>query len=43
MTIITGVKSPHILGRIDESKPTSETVETAKVLGLPVVSQRQIF
>jgi cell division protein FtsZ len=43
MTIITGVKSPHILGRIDESKPTLETVETAKILGIPVVSQRQIF
>jgi len=39
MTIITGVKSPWILGKVDYSKPTTETVELMEdELGIKVVS-----
>jgi cell division protein FtsZ len=37
MTIITGVKSPWILGKIDYKKPTSQAVSMSDELGIEIV------
>ncbi len=37
MTIITGVKSPWVLGKVDYKKPTQEAVQTSHVLGIELV------
>ncbi|MFP4111444.1 MAG: cell division protein FtsZ [Candidatus Woesearchaeota archaeon] len=37
MTIITGVKSPWILGKIDYKKPTREAVQMSDELGIEIV------
>ncbi len=38
MTIMTGVKSPWILGKIDRSKPTLETEQLGEELGIEIIS-----
>ena len=37
MTIITGVKSPWILGKVDYSQPTPEIVELGDELGIEII------
>ncbi|MFP4117320.1 MAG: cell division protein FtsZ [Candidatus Woesearchaeota archaeon] len=37
MTIVTGVKSPWILGKVDYKKPTSEEVQMSDELGIEIV------
>jgi len=37
MTIITGVKSPYVLGRIDYSHPSQQAVEFSNELGIDIV------
>lgn len=38
MTIITGVKSPWVLGKVDYSKPSQEAVAVSKELGIELVN-----
>lgn len=38
MTIITGVKSPHILGPVDAKSASMQTKKTANTLGIPVLA-----
>jgi cell division protein FtsZ len=38
MTIITGVKSPYILGKVDRSKPSSEAQQMSKELGIDLLN-----
>lgn len=38
MTIITGVKSPHILGPVNSREATLETKKTANTLGIPILA-----
>ena len=37
MTIITGVKSPWVLGKIDHSKPSKEAIAVSQDLGIELV------
>jgi len=37
MTIITGVNSPYILGKVDHSKPNPETVQMGQELGIDML------
>ncbi len=37
MTIITGVKSPYVLGKMDYAKPSERTVEFNKELGIEML------
>ncbi len=37
MTIITGVKSPWILGKVDYSKPTPQASQLSEELGIEIV------
>jgi cell division protein FtsZ len=37
MTIVTGVNSPYILGRVDHKKPDPQTVHLSKELGIDLV------
>ena len=37
MTIITGVKSPWILGKVDYSRPSPEAVAVSHELGIELV------
>ena len=37
MTIITGVNSPYILGRVDHKKPSSQAVHLSRELGIDLV------
>ncbi|MAG91379.1 cell division protein FtsZ [Candidatus Woesearchaeota archaeon] len=39
MTIVTGVKSPWILGKVDYSKPSPEAVAVSEELGIELVRQ----
>ncbi len=38
MTIITGVKSPHILGPVDAKEPTQQALEMTNKLGIKLLS-----
>lgn len=38
MTIITGVKSPWILGKVDYKKPTTQSVELSDELGIEIIN-----
>jgi len=38
MTIITGVKSPYVLGKVDYSRPSQQAVEFSHELGIDIVS-----
>jgi len=38
MTIITGVQSPHILGKVDFNQPSPEARHTANHLGIPILA-----
>lgn len=37
MTIITGVKSPYVLGKVDYSQPSQQAVEFSNELGIDIV------
>ncbi len=37
MTIVTGVKSPWVLGKVDYSKPTAEAKEFSEELGIEII------
>jgi len=37
MTIITGVRSPWILGKIDYTQPSPQAVQISEELGIDVV------
>lgn len=37
MTIITGVKSPWVLGKVDHSKPSQESIAVSQELGIELV------
>jgi cell division protein FtsZ len=37
MTIITGVKSPWVLGKVDHSRPTAESIAVSQELGIELV------
>ena len=37
MTIVTGVNSPYILGKVDHSKPSVETLKVSSELGIDIV------
>jgi len=37
MTIITGVNSPYILGKVDHSQPSSEAMKVSSELGIDIV------
>jgi cell division protein FtsZ len=37
MTIVTGVNSPYILGKVDATRPSAEAMEVSKELGIDVV------
>jgi cell division protein FtsZ len=37
MTIITGVNSPWILGKVDHSKPTAQAKQMSKELGIEII------
>ncbi len=38
MTIVTGVKSPYVLGKIDYSRPSQQAVEFSNELGIDIVN-----
>lgn len=37
MTIVTGVNSPYILGRVDKAKPSAQAVQTCEELGIDLI------
>jgi len=37
MTIITGVKSPWVLGKVDHSRPSQAAIEVSQELGIELV------
>jgi len=37
MTIITGVNSPYILGKVDHSRPSAESLKVSRELGIDIV------
>jgi len=37
MTIVTGVNSPYILGKVDKSKPSTAAVQTCEELGIDLI------
>ncbi|MBL7101027.1 MAG: cell division protein FtsZ [Nanoarchaeota archaeon] len=37
MTIVTGVNSPYILGKVDTARPSAEAMEVSRELGIDVV------
>ena len=38
MTIITGVRSPYVLGKIDYTKPSQEAVQFSQELGIDILN-----
>ena len=41
MTIITGVNSPYVLGKVDHSRPSAEIRKMSSELGIEMVGSRR--
>ena len=41
MTIITGVNSPYVLGKVDHSRPSPELRRMSNELGVEMVGHRR--